>query len=107
MKSGKREIAQGTELPNQENIRSLGEIENYKYFGILKADTIKQTEMEEKIRKASQKNMQTSGNKILSQKSHQKYNLLGSLCKILRPILKKNKGTQTNGPKNKGIDDCV
>ena len=50
-KSEKRETTEGTELPNQEKIRMLGEKENYKYLGILEADTIKQAEMKEKVRK--------------------------------------------------------
>ena len=49
MKSGKREITEAIELPNQERIRMLGEKENYMYLGILKADTIKHVEMKEKI----------------------------------------------------------
>ena len=39
------------ELPNQDNIRTLGEKEIYKYLGILEADTIKQVEMNDKIKK--------------------------------------------------------
>ena len=39
------------ELPNQDKIRTLGEKETYKYLGILEADTIKQKEMKEKIKK--------------------------------------------------------
>ena len=42
MKSGKRHMTEGVELPNQVVIRTLGEKETYKYLGILKADTIKQ-----------------------------------------------------------------
>ena len=49
MKHGKREIMEGIELPKQESIRMFGEKEKYRYLGILEADTIKQTEMEEKI----------------------------------------------------------
>ena len=51
MKSGKRQIIEGTELSNQERIRTLGEKENYRYLGILEVDTIKQVDMKEKIRK--------------------------------------------------------
>ena len=51
MKSVKRETTEGTELPNQERIRTLGEKENYKYLGIVETDTIKLTEMKENIRK--------------------------------------------------------
>ena len=49
MKSGKRHITDGMELPNQDKIRTLGEKETYKYLGILEADTIKQVEMKDKI----------------------------------------------------------
>ena len=39
MKNGKRHINNGMERPNQDQIRTLGEKETYKY--IMKADTIK------------------------------------------------------------------
>ena len=42
------EIMEGIEMSNQERIRTLGEKENYKYLGILDADTIQQVEMKEK-----------------------------------------------------------
>ena len=51
VKSGKRHLTDGMELPNQDEIRTLGEKETYKYLGILKADTIKQVEMKGKIQK--------------------------------------------------------
>ena len=51
MKSGKRHMTDGMELPNQDKFRTLGENETYKYLGILEADTIKQVEMKEKIQK--------------------------------------------------------
>ena len=44
IKSGKRHLTDGMELPNQDKIRTLGEKETYKYLGILEADTIKQVE---------------------------------------------------------------
>ena len=47
MKSGKRHMTDGMELPNHDKIRTLGENETYKYL----ADTIKQVEMKDKIRK--------------------------------------------------------
>ena len=50
MKSGKRHLTDGMELPNQDKIRTLGEKEIYKYKGILEADPIKQVEMKEKIK---------------------------------------------------------
>ena len=51
MKSGKRQLTDGMELPNQDKIKRLAENETYKYLGILEADTIKQVEMKEKIQK--------------------------------------------------------
>ena len=51
MKSGKRHMAHGIELPNHDRIRTLEENETYKYLGILKADTIKQLQMKDLIRK--------------------------------------------------------
>ena len=39
------------ELPNQDKIRTLAGNENYIYFGIFEADTIKQEEMKDKIQK--------------------------------------------------------
>ena len=39
------------ELPNQDKIRTFGEKESYKYLGLLEADTIKQVEMKDKIKK--------------------------------------------------------
>ena len=51
MKSGKRHLTTGIELPNQDKIRTLGEKETYKHLGILGADIIRQVEMKEKIKK--------------------------------------------------------
>ena len=51
MKSGKLHLTDGMKLPNQDKIRTLRENETYKYLGILKADTIKQVEMKDKIQK--------------------------------------------------------
>ncbi len=51
VKSDKRHVLERVELPNQVVIRTLGEKETYKYLGILEADTIKQVEMNEKIKK--------------------------------------------------------
>ena len=50
MTSGKRDMTDGMELPNQDKIRTLGEKQTYKYLGILEADTIKQVEMKDKIK---------------------------------------------------------
>ena len=51
MKSSKRHLTDGIELPNQDKIRTLAENETYKYLGILEADTIKQVEIKNKIQK--------------------------------------------------------
>ena len=51
MKSGKRHMTDGIELPNHDKIRTLKENETYKYLGILEADTIKQVQMKDTIRK--------------------------------------------------------
>ena len=49
MKSGKRQLTDGMELPNKDKIKTLAENETLKYLSILEADTIKQAEMKEKI----------------------------------------------------------
>ena len=46
-----RQRTEVIQLSNQKRIRTLGEKENYKYLGILETDTMKQAEMNEKIRK--------------------------------------------------------
>ena len=51
MKSGKRHMTDGMELPNHDKIITLGETKTCKYLGILEADTIKQVQMKGKIRK--------------------------------------------------------
>ena len=51
MKSGKRHMTVGMELPHQDKIRTFRENETSKYLGILEADTIKQVEMKDKIQK--------------------------------------------------------
>ena len=48
MKSRKWHQMDRMELPIQGKIRTFGEKETYKYFGILDADIIKQVEMKEK-----------------------------------------------------------
>ena len=57
IKSSKRHMMEGVELPNQVVIRTPREKETYKYLGILEADTIKQAETKEKnLKRVSQKN---------------------------------------------------
>ena len=50
-KSGKRHLTDGMELQSQYKIRTLGEKGTFKCLGILEADTIKQVEMKNKIKK--------------------------------------------------------
>ena len=51
MKSGKRQLTDGMELPNQDKIKTLAGNETCKYSGILEADTIKQVQMKGNIQK--------------------------------------------------------
>ena len=51
MKSGNRHMTDGMELTSHDRIRTLEEKETYKYLGILEADTIKQVQMKDTIRK--------------------------------------------------------
>ena len=51
MKSGKRHLTDGMELPNQNKNWTLGEKETNKYLGILEADAVKQVRMKDKIKK--------------------------------------------------------
>ena len=51
MKSGKRHLTDGMELPNQDKIRTLAEDETFKYLVFLEANTIKLVEMKDKIQK--------------------------------------------------------
>ena len=51
MKSDKRHITDGMELPNQDKMRTLGEKETFKYLGSLEVDTIRQVELKDKIQK--------------------------------------------------------
>ena len=50
MKRGKQHMTEGVEQPNQVN-KTFGEQETYKYLEISEADTIKQMEMKEKLKK--------------------------------------------------------
>ena len=63
MKSGKRHLTDGIELPNKDKIKSLAENKTFKYLGILEADTIKQAEMQENTERIHQKNQKTTRDK--------------------------------------------
>ena len=48
MRSGKRQVTEGIEIPNQEKNQNAGEKETYKDLEILKGHTIKQVDMKGK-----------------------------------------------------------
>ena len=106
MKSEKRKTTEV--LPNHESVRTPREKENYKYLGILEADTIKWEEMKEKITREYFRRTR----KLLESKLCGRYliKVLNTwavpLCKILWTILKMDTG-RTNGPKYKKVDDGV
>ena len=56
IKSGKRHITDGMELPNHDKIRTLGENETYTYLGILEADIIKSGNERQDSKRISQEN---------------------------------------------------
>ena len=61
------------ELPNKEKNRTLGEKKTYNCLGILEADTIKQLEMKEKIKKEYlRENQKAIRDKTIEQKPYQK-----------------------------------
>ena len=103
MKSGKRHLTDGIELPNQDKIRTLAENETYKYLGILEADTIKQVEMKNKI----QKEYLRRTRKLLKTKLNSR-NLIKGIntwavphVRYSGPFRKWTRDElQTNGPKN-------
>ena len=78
MKNGKRHMTDEMELPNHDRIRTLEENETCKYLGILEADTIKQVQMKDMIRKVylrrTRKLLET---KTVQQKPHQRNKYLG------------------------------
>ena len=99
MKWRKRETTEGIALPDQKNIGTHGEKENYKYLKILEVDIIKQMEMKEKVR-----------NEYLRSINFLKPNYVAEIkgivsLKIPWIFLKMEKrGTQSYGLYNKEID---
>ena len=85
---------------------TVGEKENFKYLGIVEADTIQQTD-ERKGKKRLRSKKKTSQNQFLQLKFHQRNEYLGSFfSKIVWTILKMDKGgTPTDGSKDNEIDD--
>ena len=59
MKSDKRHMTEGMELPNKDEIRTLGEKENNKYLGILESDTVKEVEMKKEYLRRTRKLLET------------------------------------------------
>ena len=108
MRSGKRKITEGIELPNQEMIRTLGEKENYEYLEKLEVDTIKPVEMKEKIEKrVFQTNQKIFRKQILQHISQQTDKQQGCFCcKTLGTLLEMDKGRASAvGPENKKTYD--
>ena len=97
MKSGKRYMTDGKELPNHDTIRTLEENETYKYLGILEADTIKQVQMKDTIRKEYLRRMnKTTRDKTLRQKPHQRNKYLGCApCQIFGTVSQAKQMDQT------------
>ena len=73
MKSGKRQLTDGMELPNMDKIKTLAENETYKYLFIFEAETIKQAEMKEK----NQKEYLRRTRKLLETKLNSRYLIKG------------------------------
>ena len=71
------------EQPNQEEIRTLGEKETYKYLGILEADTIKHAEMKENIFKSTSRERE----KLLETKLYSK-NLIKGINTWADPVVR-------------------
>ena len=87
MKSGKRHLTYGIELPNQDKIRTLAENETYKYLGILEADTIKQVEIKNKILRRTRKLLET---KLSSR------NLIKGINTWAVPLVRHSSGSERN-----------
>ena len=94
------------ELPNLQRIRTLGEKKNYKYLGILEADTIKQVEMKEKVKKEYiRQTRKVLENKLCSRNPIKGINIWAvHFSGTQEYSLKRQRRTQTNGSENKKID---
>ena len=71
MISVKQHRMEGIKLSHQDKIRTLREKENYKYLGILDADTIKKRRWEKKLKKNTSGERKNTRNQTTQQKSHQ------------------------------------
>ena len=99
MKSGKWHMTDGMELPNDDKIRTLEENETYKYLEILEADTIKQVQMKDKIRKEYLRRTR----KLLETKLSSR-NLIKGINTWAMP-LSDIRDPFSSGPKNKKTND--
>ena len=63
---GKRYITEDVEQPNQVVIRTVGEMETSKYFGILEADTKQTQKKKKKLKRESQKTRKFLKTKLYS-----------------------------------------
>ena len=90
MKSSKRHMTDGMELPNYDKIKTLAENETYKYLSILEADTIKQVEMKDEFSKGiSHENSKTSRDRLSSRKLIKGINIWAvHLVRYSGPLLK-------------------
>ena len=77
MKSGKRHLTDGRELPNQDKIRTFAENETYKYLSILESDTHKQMETKDAIQKNISGELKTTRDKTVKPKHYQRNKHLG------------------------------
>ena len=98
MKSEKREIAEGIELPNQENIWTTEEKENCKFLEILEAHTIKQVETKEEKNPKNKKHTTDKREKVFKTKLCSRKLIKGMnkwavpLCKNIWLTAKKDNG---------------
>ena len=104
MGSGKGQITEGMELPNQERIKTLGEKETFKYLGILEADGTKQVEMKEK-----NKNEYFRRTRKLLENKLSSRNLIKEINTLATPLVRYYSGngrrTSTIEPEDKIAND--
>ena len=108
-KKKKKKRNNGTEQPNQESIRTLGEKKITNTWEYWKRTPLNRDERKSKKRIPKSNKKKKSQNQILRQKSHQRNKHPGGgghHYKILRTILKIDEGgTKVNELKDKEIDD--
>ena len=90
LRSGKRLMTEGIELPNQEKISMLWEMETYKYLGILESGIIIQVEMKKKINKKEylKRTRKLLETKLCSRNLIKRINAWAVLVRYLRLFLK-------------------